>query len=347
MPPALRGRIRDLGRVSFLDDMDGLGRTGRGGCRPIAALAGRQHGVVAMGQLRALGFARGAIRHRLRRGAAAADPPRRLRGRPRLADLSGGVGSRRCSPAGPTPCSAIGVPRRYGTWPVREYGGRSHRQRKAGRRPGVLRHGSTIPAGGGGDARDGIPVTTPARTHVWTSPTSPRGLASSGRWSKRSGCGLLDLREVDGVCARNPGRRGLKTLLPLLAGYHCHPGYDARSSSGDSSTSAGAHGLPLPACNVTVAGLEVDCLWPRERVIVELDGFEWHRTRAAFEADRRRDAALVRAGYRVLRVTARRLSGEPAEVTADVRALLELTPLRTGVPVLPHDMDGFGREGGG
>jgi very-short-patch-repair endonuclease len=68
--------------------------------------------------------------------------------------------------------------------------------------------------------------------------------------------------------------------------------------------------------------LEVDAVWPRERLIVELDGFSFHGHRAAFERDRARDAALQAAGYRVIRLTHRRLEGEPAAVAADVARLL-------------------------
>jgi very-short-patch-repair endonuclease len=70
-------------------------------------------------------------------------------------------------------------------------------------------------------------------------------------------------------------------------------------------------------------GFEVDALWPHQRLVVELDGYEFHRTRAAFERDRARDAALQLAGYRVLRVTSRRLAGEPAAVAETIRSLLE------------------------
>ena len=66
-------------------------------------------------------------------------------------------------------------------------------------------------------------------------------------------------------------------------------------------------GLPPPAVNVPVSGLEVDALWSHERLVVELDGYAYHRGRAAFERDRRRDAALVLAGYRVVRITHWRL----------------------------------------
>ena len=52
--------------------------------------------------------------------------------------------------------------------------------------------------------------------------------------------------------------------------------------------------------NALVEGLEVDALWPEQRLIVELDGYAFHRTRASFESDRARDATLQLAGYRVL-----------------------------------------------
>jgi very-short-patch-repair endonuclease len=48
-----------------------------------------------------------------------------------------------------------------------------------------------------------------------------------------------------------------------------------------------------------VNGFEVDAHRQRAGLVVELDGFAHHRTRAAFEHDRLRDAALQVAGYRV------------------------------------------------
>jgi very-short-patch-repair endonuclease len=55
---------------------------------------------------------------------------------------------------------------------------------------------------------------------------------------------------------------------------------------------------------------------------VEIDGWRYHGTRAAFERDRRRDAALMAAGYRVVRITYRRLRNEPHAVSAQLGALL-------------------------
>jgi len=80
--------------------------------------------------------------------------------------------------------------------------------------------------------------------------------------------------------------------------------------------------LPAPRTNARVQGHEVDLLWPAQRLIVEVDGHAFHHTRAAFERDRRRDAALIAAGHRVIRITWRRLTGEPKAVIAELAAAL-------------------------
>jgi very-short-patch-repair endonuclease len=80
--------------------------------------------------------------------------------------------------------------------------------------------------------------------------------------------------------------------------------------------------LPTPVTNVHVGHHEVDFLWPDERVIVEVDGFAFHHTRAAFERDRARDRALHAAGYVVLRSTWRQLIDEPEAVVAALAAAL-------------------------
>ena len=74
--------------------------------------------------------------------------------------------------------------------------------------------------------------------------------------------------------------------------------------------------------NARVHGYEVDAYWPAHNLIVEVDGFEFHGTRQAFERDRRKDAALVAAGYRVVRITWRRLTREAVAVSAQLGALL-------------------------
>jgi very-short-patch-repair endonuclease len=66
--------------------------------------------------------------------------------------------------------------------------------------------------------------------------------------------------------------------------------------------------------------------------VVELDGYAFHSDRAAFERDRERDARLQLAGYRVLRVTHRRLVEEPDAVITEVAALLRLREASASLP---------------
>ena len=82
------------------------------------------------------------------------------------------------------------------------------------------------------------------------------------------------------------------------------------------------HRIPAPRVNVRVGGFLVDFVWPENRLIVEVDGYEFHRARAAFEADRARDAELVTQGYRVLRFTYRQVTGRPAVVASRIRELV-------------------------
>jgi very-short-patch-repair endonuclease len=90
--------------------------------------------------------------------------------------------------------------------------------------------------------------------------------------------------------------------------------------------------LPIPEVNFQVMGYEADFVWRDARLIVETDGWEAHGTRAAFERDRLRDAALVAAGWRVLRITWRRLEREPELVARELQRLLDSSSPSPGRP---------------
>ena len=81
-------------------------------------------------------------------------------------------------------------------------------------------------------------------------------------------------------------------------------------------------GLPRPRTNARVSAYEVDFVWPGQRLVVEVDGYAFHSTRAAFERDRARDADLTAAGYRVVRVTWRQIVDQPEAVVARLAAAL-------------------------
>jgi hypothetical protein len=86
--------------------------------------------------------------------------------------------------------------------------------------------------------------------------------------------------------------------------------------------------LPEPSVSVVVAGFTVDFHWPSRGLVAEIDGYRFHRSRRSFEDDRARDAKLQLAGWRVLRVTERRLRDQPTVIAEEVRRLLALIASR-------------------
>jgi very-short-patch-repair endonuclease len=86
------------------------------------------------------------------------------------------------------------------------------------------------------------------------------------------------------------------------------------------------HQIPRPEVNFRVEGYECDFVWPEQRLIVETDGGAAHGTRKALERDPVRDAVLVIAGWRVVRVTWTRLLNEPEAVARQVWRLLTQAP---------------------
>ncbi len=77
---------------------------------------------------------------------------------------------------------------------------------------------------------------------------------------------------------------------------------------------------------VTGEEMQVDFLWRQDRVIVEVDGFATHRTRQAFQRDRRRDQLLTSAGWRVIRFTWDQVTKEPTYVIEVMRKLVSAAP---------------------
>jgi very-short-patch-repair endonuclease len=90
------------------------------------------------------------------------------------------------------------------------------------------------------------------------------------------------------------------------------------------------HHLPKPETNVRVGPFLVDFLWRDQRLIAETDSFEHHGDRAAFEADRARDARLKLMGYTVVRFTWRQMVDQPERVAATIRGLLRIHEVDAG-----------------
>jgi very-short-patch-repair endonuclease len=194
--------------------------------------------------------------------------------------------------------------------------------RTAGDRPGIRRH--RVPELDPRDirTRHGIRVTSLART-VLDGASYRRGQDLEELVGAAIGPGRTSVPEIDAAIERCPARRGVRRLRGLL-----------RQDGGPRWTRSWAErrllslireaGLPVPLTNRQLHGFQLDAVWPDHKLVVEVDGWLFHRDRDAFENDRARDATLVAHGYRVIRFTARQLRDQPLVVLGQLAAALAL-----------------------
>jgi len=173
-------------------------------------------------------------------------------------------------------------------------------------------------------AKQGIPVTTVARTLVDLTDVlgSDRVLRAL---REAEFLQLLDHHALTAAVHRAHGRRRLTVLKDAIQAHT--PGQIVREELEHRFLELVREaGLPPPETNVKITArgrrYEIDCLWREQRVAVELDGRAGHARTAAFEPDRRKDAALNAIGLRPLRFTWLRVSREPADVIAELDATL-------------------------
>jgi very-short-patch-repair endonuclease len=195
------------------------------------------------------------------------------------------------------------------------------------RRPGIAAHCMVL-AADETDQEDGIPVTTPARTlfdlAAVVTPAQLEAAFNEAEYRR-----LTSAVSLDALLARYPGRRGTQAIRRVLTNHRKNG--ETRTRSELERALIGlldAHDLPRPRINRNTDHGELDATWPEHRLSVEVDGWAAHGTRKAFEDDRARDRALVVAGWRVIRLTWRQLEDEPAEIAAQLSALLGATPPR-------------------
>jgi very-short-patch-repair endonuclease len=292
--------------------------------RELAALAARQHGVVSLTQLRELGLSergaqsraeRGAL-HRVHRGVYAVGHR-----------LLTSDGARMAAVLACGPGAVLSHRSAAAAWGLRPSSRAcaevttTHRGR--GGRPGIeVRHVRSLVFADVDELR-GVPITAVARTLV-----DLAGVLSADALERAvheaEVLRFLDAAAVRDAADRAPNRRGSGRLRAALEAGD--PG-DTRSRLEERFLALCRCGrLPRPRLNVHVALfdrlIEVDALWRPERLVVELDGRAAHRTARAFEADRRRDAALAAEGYVVLRLTWKRLAQEPDAVVRELRTIL-------------------------
>lgn len=139
---------------------------------------------------------------------------------------------------------------------------------------------------------------------------------------------LLDVEAVNAACRQ--GKPGSTALRKALAEYEPQYAYTRSRVERAFLDLCRRHGIPLPDMNVRINGWLVDAVWPDARVVVELDGYLNHRSRAQLERDHQRDLALRAAGYTVVRYTETQVIEDATAVAQDVKSLLTLTDASVG-----------------
>ena len=198
---------------------------------------------------------------------------------------------------------------------------------------GIRVHSVRVPPAAETGTVEGIPCTSPARTLV-----DLAGLVGQrtlrGAFELAAARKLLDVDAVEHAIGR--GRRtGTPDLRALIEDWRSAATVASRERLRSRLEAKvlpllARDGVPLPRANALVATpgerLEVDFLWPAQRLVVEADSRAHHGSGVAFERDRRRDRELMRAGYRTLRVTWLQAEREPEAVAATIRAALSQRP---------------------
>jgi very-short-patch-repair endonuclease len=171
-----------------------------------------------------------------------------------------------------------------------------------------------------------IPVTTVARTLLDLGAVDPDRVPKA--FEQADVLGLLDVRELQRLVERYPRRPGTSAIRSVLVAAAQWRGITRSELEARFRALVVDAGLPMPELNrrIDLASLviEADAVWPQARLIVELDGYAYHRTQAAFERDRARDRAAVAAGWRVVRITWRQLADDPAALIRDLGRALSL-----------------------
>jgi very-short-patch-repair endonuclease len=306
------------------------------GKRPMEAvideLAAAQHGVVCRAQLYEAGLSARAIDRRvgggrlkvLYRGVYRVGPVAGLRAQEMAAVLACGaeaVVSHRSAasawqilpprrPQDPLDITVPGVVRR------RLGGIRAHRAR-------TLAPGEVVRV-------DGVPFTSPGRTLLdLANVVGPGEFERAAAQAER--LALITPPVVKTLLiahARHPGSRALRRLFEG----------DSRPAFTRSEAEAQLLGLirkarlRAPETNVRLAGYEVDFLWAAEKLVVEVDGYAWHSSAGAFARDRRRDATLTAAGFRVVRVTWTDIVDDPEATLVNLAQALARSPLVEELP---------------
>ncbi|HEU4943968.1 MAG TPA: type IV toxin-antitoxin system AbiEi family antitoxin domain-containing protein [Solirubrobacterales bacterium] len=273
----------------------------------VAEIAKRQHGVVSSAQLCAAGLSSSTISRRLARGwvhrvhrgvYAVGHPGISIHGRWMAATLACGEGA---AVSHRSAAVLWGLLKARGLGPT-DVSVPSEAGRAAHRGIRIHRCRSLVPTLV--TCRDGIPVTTPART-------------------------IGDLRRsVPAWECRRAIRQAV--VLGLQLGEDVGQDRTRSDLERDFLRICRRHRLPAPEVNVRVGPYLADFLWRQRRLIVETDSYRYHRGHQAFKDDHARDLELRDRGFEVIRLSETQVDEEPRKVAEVLHRMLASGHHRVG-----------------
>jgi predicted transcriptional regulator of viral defense system len=139
---------------------------------------------------------------------------------------------------------------------------------------------------------------------------------------------VLDFRALQDQIDRNPTRLGAARVQALMSEYQADMGATWSEVEADFKAMLKPTGVPMPQVNQFIVlddgeeAIRADFHWPAHRVVVETDGWKFHRTRGAFERNRRNDQRLTVAGFRVVRMTHRQIKRQAGKMAGVIVRLL-------------------------
>jgi len=172
-----------------------------------------------------------------------------------------------------------------------------------------------------------LPVLSPTRTLIdLAGLVNPVALTTALDGAIRDGLTDEDhlLRRI--VELRGRGRHGLPKLVDVISGSEITRGGQSWLEREFLAVSSRA-GLPRPLTQQVLSRakdrlVRVDCRYPDTRVVVELLGYRWHRTREQLRRDIERMNALILDGFLPLQCTTAQLIEEPDWILDAIRIAL-------------------------
>jgi very-short-patch-repair endonuclease len=313
----MRAGDADSGKVEMPARVCRSLQVGGTGDRGLAQIAGAQRSLVHLSQLRDLGIRRGSYNRRLAAGSLHRVLPSVLSLVHPLIEPWAAETAALLYAGDDTVLSHESAAALWGLTATPSFVVITMIGRKVEAQPQLRQHRVTAL-----DIRDvrhhhGFPLTSPARTLIdCASRPDIDHLLNEARARK-----LVKDSDIYAAMDRSPGRKGVKALRALLVAEK-DSGFTRSRAERILKRLVREADLERPIFNTRVEGVEADAYWPRRKIVVEVDSYQFHGHYQAFQRDRAKANKLIAAGYVVLRFTWFQLTERPMSVVATIARTL-------------------------